>query len=35
MPKIVIKESEADANPPLRGERNWNVVVNKDFEADD
>ena len=27
MPKIVIKESEVDANPPLIEERNWNVVV--------
>ena len=27
MPKIVIKESEVDANPPLIEEGNWNVVV--------
>ncbi len=27
MPKIVIKESKVDANPPLIEEGNWNVVV--------
>ena len=27
MPKIVIKESEVDANPPLIEEGNWNLVV--------
>ncbi len=27
MPKIVIKESELDANPPLIEEGNWNLVV--------
>jgi len=27
MPKIVIKESEADANPPLIEQGNWNAVV--------
>ena len=25
--KIVIKESEVDANPPLIEEGNWNVIV--------
>ena len=27
MPKIVTKEFEVDANPPLIEEENWNVVV--------
>ena len=27
MPKIVIKGSEVDANPPLIEEGNWNIVA--------